>query len=31
MNEAKIIQLRQEVRGSVVTTDDEGYDVARRG
>jgi len=30
MNEAKIIQLRQEVRGSVVTTDDEGYDVARR-
>ena len=30
MNEAKIIQLRREVRGSVVTTDDEGYDVARR-
>jgi FAD/FMN-containing dehydrogenase len=30
MNEAKIVQLREDIRGSVIATDDEGYDAARR-
>ncbi len=30
MNEGKFAQLREDVRGSVTTADDEGYDAARR-